>query len=913
MIGAYPAAGVPSRLPRRYPRTLQATGTRWCGHPRGRVWKEVVAAIQGGAERRAQVLSFLFSDIEGSTRLLQRCGSTFATALSLHHAVLTDVIGTNGGVVRRIEGDSFFATFDSASAAVRAAVDAQRALKSQGWPDDCVIEVRIGIHTGETIVVGTEFVGLDVHRAARIMSVGWGGQILISGATAALLPTMDGVSLHDLGEHRLKDLTEPERLYQIAAADLRSDFPAPRTAGAVVNNLPTQLSSFIGREREAADVATLLERARLVTLTGPGGTGKTRLSLQVATDVADEYPDGVFFVPLAPVADPALVFSVVATTLGLRPPGHQTPLDLVSEHLQSRRALLVLDNFEQVLAAGIELSKLLGAAPAVRVLVSSRAALRLSGEQEYPVPPLPLPAPDDDLEAVAATAAVTLFVTRAAGVQPGFELTSENTAAIAEITRRLDGLPLAIELAAARVKLLGVNAIAARLSDALNLLSSGARDLPHRQRTLRGAVGWSHDLLDAGARRLFARCSVFRGGVDLDHLLTVCEPDLGGDCFDLLEELVDHSLMRRVEQDSGVRFSMLETIREYAAEQLRDGGEEQAVRQRHRAVYLALAEEAAPRLTGENSGMWLDRLERDHDNFRAALRYAVEGNDPATALRLVATLWRMWQIRGHLHEGRRSAELALAMPGADNWPAQLAAAYEAAGGIAYWQGDLSRALPLYTRALALYRSQGDQACVARATYNLAFSHGYDDPQRAAEYFEQALAAYQALGDELGAAKAHWGLSTTCFWVGDYDAMQHHAQLCVPVFRRAGATFDLAWSLHMAGLAAFAHGEHESARSMFTEALDLFLTSSDASGLYLVLANFALLSEASDQPERALRLLGAAARLGDETGVGLLEPQIDRYPRTKHAEDAFDAATVQALRAEGYAMSRDEAVAYMREG
>ena len=856
-----------------------------------------------------RVLTFLFSDIEGSTRLVERVGARYAGALGVHHEILRDVITSHGGVVRKTEGDSFFATFDAATAAVTAAVVAQRSLAAHDWPDDCRLRVRMGLHTGEAALIGNELVGVEVHRAARIMSIGWGEQILVSSTTMRLLSGhADELTFRDLGSHRLKDLIDSEAIYQVLAPGLRTDFPPLRSVELVPNNLPVTLTSFVGRHREVGDVLSLLADNRILTLTGPGGTGKTRLSLRVATDVEANYAGGVFFVALASVTDPSLVVSKVASTLGLTPTGGRSPLDLVIDYLHSRRVLLVLDNFEQVLSAAVDVSKILAAAPEVSVLVTSRSALRISGEQEYPVPPLPLPGATDELADVAASEAATLFVTRAAAVRPGFALSAGNARSVAEIVRRLDGLPLAIELAAARMRLLPVEAIASRLGDALDLLSSGARDVPDRQRTLRGTIAWSYDLLDEPARRLFARCSIFRGGVEFDHLYEVCAPGLDDDVFETLSQLVDQSLLRRVDAVSGIRFAMLETIREFAAERLEASGEGHEIAARHAEAYLSLAEAAAPHLTAEDSTAWLDRLERDHDNLRAALRQATDGGDTRTALRLVSALWRMWQIRGHLHEGRRTVERTLALADVARYPGELAGAYEALGSIAYWQGDLPASREPYARALELYREAGNDEAVARAIYNLGFSD-LDDPHRAVELFLAAITAYERLGDDVGVARSHWGLSVAYFWMGDYEAVLPHAERSRPVFLQTGKTFDLGWSLHIEASARMALGDIDGARAMFTDALDIFSVSGDASGLYLLLADFALLAEAEGDPARALRLFAAAARLGDETGAGLLKAEIDRYPRKRRAEDEVDAATEEALTAEGYAMTREEAVAY----
>ncbi|MBI3747481.1 MAG: adenylate/guanylate cyclase domain-containing protein, partial [Chloroflexi bacterium] len=547
--------------------------------------------------------TFLFSDIEGSTRLEQRVGTArYGQLRERHRAILRDAFAANDGIEQGTEGDSFFVVFAGARAAVAAAVAAQRQLAAEPWPEDEAIRVRMGLHSGEAELAGESLVGLDINRAARIASVGHGGQILLSEATRALLQghLPADVRLRDLGAYRLKDLLGPEHVVQVEADGLTADFPPLRTPDARPNNLPTQLTTFVGRAAELEEAARLLSTTRLLTLTGPGGTGKTRLSLQLASTVADGFPDGVFFVPLEPIRDPMLVASRIATAVGVTESGALPIAETLSDWLRERTLLLVLDNFEQVAGAAPLVGDLLRAAPGLKIVVTSRAALRVSGEQEYPVPGLAAP-PDLatlsgldrlqlpaesrvlDLAALGQYAAVRLFIERAVAVRPAFTVTNANAPAVAAISARLHGMPLAIELAAARIKLLSPEAILTRLEHQLDVLAAGARDLPARQQTLRGAIAWSYDLLDDDARRLLDRLSVFAGGCDLEAAEAVCGPaaEIGGEVIDGLMALTDQSLIKVEEGGGGEpRFRLFDTIREFAAERLAERGETDAIRDR---------------------------------------------------------------------------------------------------------------------------------------------------------------------------------------------------------------------------------------------------------------------------------------------------------------------------------------------
>jgi predicted ATPase/class 3 adenylate cyclase len=558
-------------------------------------------------------ITFVFTDIEGSTRLLDRLGERYRSVLEDHQRLLRRAF--TGGVEVSTEGDSFFVVFTSAPMAVAAAVEAQRTLSAHPWPDEAQIRVRIGLHTGEAQLGADNYVGVDLHRAARIASAGHGGQIVLSASTHALVEATapEGVRFRDLGEHRLKDLPRPEHLFQVVAEGIETEFPPLRTMGARPNNLPVQLTSFIGRGRELEEVMAALESTRLLTLTGPGGSGKTRLAIRTAQELLPRLEDGAFFVALAPISDPALVVPTMAQALGVSEKADRAPLDALTDHLQHSDVLLVLDNFEQVLDAAGEVGQLLTTTERLRVLATTREPLGLSGEREYPVPPLGLPDVDalPSLDALSQFEAVRLFVDRATAVKPDFAVTNENAPAVAEICARLDGLPLAIELAAARVKILTPQSILQRLEHSLGFLAVGTRDVPNRQRTLRDAIAWSHDLLDPEEAALFARLSVFRGGFSLEAVERVGNPadELGIDTLEGVASLANKSLARQAETGTDEpRFFMLETIREFAAERLAASADAEEIARRHAAFFLDLAERAEPELTGPDQIRWLNML-----------------------------------------------------------------------------------------------------------------------------------------------------------------------------------------------------------------------------------------------------------------------------------------------------------------
>ncbi len=888
-------------------------------------------------------VTFLFSDIEGSTRLELALGTdAYATVREQHRALLRAAFQAHGGRERSTEGDSFFVVFETARAAIRAAVEGQRALTEAAWPEGADVLVRMGLHAGEATDVAGDLVGYDINRAARIAGVAFGGQIVVSDAVRALTGEPgDGISLRDLGEHRLKDLREPERLAQVVASGLRDTFPPLRSIDARPNNLPTQLTSFVGRDEELAAALALLGRTRLLTLTGPGGIGKTRLSLQIAAAAADDFPDGIWFVPLEPVRERELVAPTIARVLGVTDKAGRSVVDLIAETVGSGRVLFVLDNFEQVVAAAPIVPELLARLPGLRIVVSSRTALRVSGEQEYAVPGLPAPADIEHLSelerlnlpagsatvtaaALETYAAATLFVARARAIKPGFELTDANAPAIARICVRLHGMPLAIELAAARIKLLSPEQIEGRLDSRLGLLTSGSRDLPERQQTLRGAIAWSYELLEPGVARLLDRLSVFVGGFELELAERVCgsASDLGIDVLDGISVLVDQSLVRSEETPDAVRFSLLESIREYAAEMLEQRGECEAIEERRGSALVELAEEAAPNLAGTDQRRWLDRLEREHDNLRATLVWAMDRPEPEIAVRLGFALWRFWQQRGYLNEARaRLTELD--RRGWDLSPVLRARLAEARGGVAYWQGDRDEAGACYAQALSLWRAIGDRGEVANALYNRAYAEAVGimggEPSEAlrgepSAMLEEALEIYRDLGDTAGEGNVLWGLGSFSFFMDHPADAEGWYRQALERHRAAGHRTMEAWSLHMLSLSLLAQRRTVETKEYASQALQLFQQAGDVSGINLVLDDLAGVAVIDGDLPRAGRMWGAARRLQRVTGAELASFNESGfgtygYPNPR---DAMSPEDLERYGAEGAAMSLDETVAYAFE-
>ena len=857
-------------------------------------------------------VTFLFTDIEGSTGLVQALGDDYAALLAEHCRIMRDAIAGGAGLEVGTEGDSFFAVFPTAAGAIEATVAAQRELAAHAWPAGASVRVRMGLHTGEGKLGGDSYIGIDVHRASRIAAAGHGGQVLMSNATRSLVePSLaKGLALRDLGGHRLKDLASPEHLYQLDIQGLAQAFPAVRSLDARPNNLPGQLTSFVGRDEEVVAVGTLLDVSRLVTLTGPGGTGKTRLALEVAAERLGRHSDGVFFVELAPITDPRLVAPAIGGVIGVREvPGRQMD-DVIGEGLRDREVLLVLDNFEQVTDAAPLVTELLAAAPRLTVLVTSRSVLHIRGEREHPVPPLAIPdvAHLPTLEALSQYEGVALFVARGREARSDFRITPSSAPAIAEIVARLDGLPLAIELAAAKLRLLDPEAILGRLGSRLAFLGGGPRDLPARQRTLRDTIEWSHSLLPGPERALLRRLGVFMGGWTAEAVEAVARPaEIGLDTYAGLEALLDQSLIRRDEGSHGSgRFVMLETIREYALSQLADAGEDGELRGRHAAYFANLAEEIEPQL--QSSPEAIARLSADHDNCRAALSWVIERQDAELGWRLGYALWRFWQQRGHLAEGHDWFARLLALPSGAVAPAIRARGLTGAAGVAYWRNDYPAAKAWYSEAEAIIRELGDEAWLTDAIFNsasVAMLQG-DVPSAVAQLAEGTEIA-RRLGDEGIIGRFLQADGYLAFMTDDLARARGLLEESLAMAERRGEPVPVAVSHHTVAQVARLEGRHGDAADHYAAALRIGHQFGDEAALTEPLQGLAAVAVATGDAAAGVRLLGANASIRERAGGGP-PPEWLRlgdplgHARAMLSDEAYDSAWN-----EGLAMTTDAAV------
>jgi predicted ATPase/class 3 adenylate cyclase len=817
-------------------------------------------------------VTMLFSDVEGSTQLLARLGAeAYGDVLEQHNRLLREAFARHSGYEVDTAGDSFFVTFSRAADAASAAEDAQRALAGAFWPDGVNVRVRMAIHTGEPLLVGEKYVGMDVHRAARIMAAAHGGQVLVSETTASLL---DGVTLRDLGPHRLKDLLAPVHVHQLLLDGLPDAFPPPRSL--FRTNLPTAAWPIVGRDRELAHILELVSGGvRLVTLTGAGGSGKTRLALQAAAELSDDFADGVYFVPLSPLRDVGMVVATIAEAVGLGPDAS------LADALRLKRLLLVLDNLEHLPGiASVVADVLVGE---TTVVATSRTPLRLSGEREVVVDPL------------SDAAAVELFVSRAAAA--GREVAADE--AVAAVCRRLDNLPLALELAAARVKLLSPAVLMQRLDSALPLLTGGAADRPARQQTLRATIEWSHELLDPEAQMTFRRLSAFRGSFTLEAAETVTEGGLAQ-----LETLLDQSLIKPLGED---RFFLLETIREYARERLEMAGETADVTLRHAHYYLDQLRERRALVFGPHRGTLLWWFGEEQDNLRAALD-RLKAWTAADAAEMSHLLAAYWSPRGELHEARQQVAEILALNGitrdaqglllsdlaeyeerlgdfgaASSAATRALALAEEVGdketvsfalvmlaSLASRRGDLRRATELLVRAL----EEGSNDEWTRALVNsvLAEVHleaGRDDEARDA--FGSARAGLRATGDETNHVSCAIGLAQLELYCGNFEAAAVIVGPAVEWARRTGDRYRGGGAFYALGFAELGRGRRLEARAAFGEGLDLVLAS-ERTGSHIFVSLLAAIAFAADPgaAASAARLLQAADRLSDERGFARSE-------------------------------------------
>ncbi|MEO8972168.1 MAG: tetratricopeptide repeat protein [Ktedonobacteraceae bacterium] len=768
-------------------------------------------------------VTLLFTDIEGSTRLLQKLGERYATVLAECRHLLRAAFAQYDGHEVDTQGDAFFVAFARATDAISAAVTIQRTMNEHAWPMDATVRVRIGLHTGEPLLSADGYIGVDVHHAARIMSAGHGGQILLSQTTRQLVEQHlpEDTFLLDLGEHRLKDLQRPSHLFQLSIAGLPDTFPPLKTLDTRPNNLPIQPTPFIGREKEVAAVTRLLRRpeVRLVTLTGPGGVGKTRLGLHVVAELSDDFMDGVFMVALAPVSQPSQVLTAIAQTLAIGEASDQPLFPLLVAALKEKQVLLLLDNFEQVAGAAVVVAELLAACPKLKVLVTSRGGLHVRAEHEFTVPPLSLPDLKrlPNLSTLAQYEAVALFIERALATKPDFSVTNANAPAVAAICSRLDGLPLAIELAAARVKYFPLQTLLSRLEHGLSVLSGGARDLPARQQTLRGAIAWSYDLLEPAEQHLFRHLAIFVDGWSWEAAGELCMGDTGdrgdrgadeleGDILERLASLVDKSLVRQEQDAEGnVRFWMLQTLREFGLERLSSSGELEKACEAHAGYYLRLAEEAEPYLRGSGQVIWLDRLEQEHENVRTALSWllehaqagAGEGKQQAEqTLRMCAALCWFWYVRGYIREGQAFLEQALALRGGVTASVR-AKALQAAGELMFFLDDYPRVEMLVGESLEIYRGLADTKGIANALDMLGVvSWARSNFAEAHARLVEATALFQTVGDSWKRGRCLTQLARIATVQGRYDQARTLLEESLALYRPLGEQERIGWVLYL---------------------------------------------------------------------------------------------------------------------
>jgi predicted ATPase/class 3 adenylate cyclase len=861
------------------------------------------------AELPAGTVTFLYTDIEGSTARWEHQPEAMRAAVERHDNLVRQAVAAAGGHVFRYAGDGLCAAFATAPAAVAAALAAQRALAVAVWGATGPLRARMALHTGAVELRDGDYLGACLNRVARLLAAGHGGQVLLSQATADLireaLPA--GASLRDMGAHRLRDLVQAEPIYQLLHPDLPADFQPLRSLEAAQHNLPVQVTSFVGREAEMAEVTRLLTTTHLLTLTGAGGCGKTRLALQVAAEVMDAYPDGVWVVELAPLADPALVAQTVASVVGVRETAGRPLQHTIIDSLRSRQLLLVLDNCEHLLDACAALADgLMRGCPRLRILATSREVLGITGETSWRVPSLSAPPPtgSPSVAALGQYEAVRLFVERALAVQPDFQVTPANGPAIAQVCWRLDGIPLAIELAVARLRVLTPEQIVSRLDDRFRLLTGGSRTALRRQQTLEATIDWSYSLLTKPEHELLRRLAVFAGGWTLAAAedVVAAQGTEACDVLDRLVRLVEKSLVVAEPGSAGeTRYGLLETVRQYARERLEEtsvGGSEDEmtlVRDRHLAYFLRLAEEAEPELRDIDQDRWLVRLETEHDNFRAALEWAV-ARHPIAGLRLAAALIWFWYLHGHFGEGRRWVERGLAavpaVPRDELATKALAGAEErellAARARAIWSvcvliiglADYTRATDLGEESLAIARYLDEPDLTAWALMACGIAEWYrGNLQRAADHLSEALGLFRTLGKAWETAYAAASLGIVLHDLGEDERALQLLEESLAMLRRRPEVWALAIALRNLATVIHAQGDHARALVLLEEALALRRQSGDKRGMALALNNLAGMAHAADATERTIQLslesLDLCLATGDRGGLAIALLNIGR--------------------------------------
>jgi len=802
--------------------------------------------------------TFLFTDIEGSTTLWERFPERMRGALARHDSILRSVIERNNGSVFKTVGDSFCAVFPSVHDAVFASAAAQHEIAAESWEGiGEPIRVRMAIHSGPAESRDGDFFGQTLNRVSRILAAAHGGQIVLSMPARELLGDRlpEGAVLVDLGEHRLRDLVRPEHIFQYSEPELRQEFPLLRSLSAFAHNLPEQLTSFVGRETELAEIKHLLSRTRLLTLCGSGGSGKTRLAFQAAAEIVDRFRNGVWFIDMSVVLDAKLIAVSVATALRLREQAGQTMFETLMAFLRQKRMLLILDNCEQIVSACAELTeKLLQGCPDLRILATSREGLGIAGETTWRVPSMAIPSNQDlkSFDKVAASPSVRLFVDRAASVVAGFRLTPKNAPAIVKVCQRLDGIPLAIELAAARVKTISPDEIALRLSDRFRLLTGGSRTALPRHQTLRAAIDWSYHLLGGLEGVLFRRLSLFCGSFSLEAAESICE---GGDLdsmeiLDSMCRLSDKSLLILEQNEGSARYRMLETIREYAFERLLESDEVAGVQTRFMEFFLNLGQRAEREMAGPAQGEWLERLEAENENLRAALAWnAQEGDLTVGQLNLALALARFWLVRGYWEEGLACLQRVLARPELEPLAAERSRALNSCGSFACQLGKYEQASQHYQQSLAIRREANDERGTAATLNNLGIVYQHQgNHARAKPFFEEALELFRKLGQDSAVATCLTNLAAGLTANGDFAAAGRNVHEALEAFRGAGDQLGMALSLAELGHIAMSQREFASAQSYFEQGLALSRGVGEKVGVVAALQNLAELMIAQNNYE-----------------------------------------------------------------
>lgn len=838
-------------------------------------------------------VTFLFTDVEGSTRLWERHPTEMAAALAAHDALLRQVIERNDGCVFNTAGDGFHAAFHTAGSALAAAHQAQLALIRERQSEPVGIKVRMALHTGAAEIRDNDYFGPPLNRVARLLGTGHGGQVLLSRATRELVRDAlpPGSSLRDLGEHGMKDLIRPERVYQLVADGLGSEFPPLKTLDTHPHNLPIQATSFIGRGDDLREVQKLLRTRRMVTLVGTGGAGKTRLALQAGAELVDDFEDGAWLVQLATLTQPPQVPHAVAAALKVNERPDQAIVDTLVAEIRSKELLLIVDNCEHLVeAAAVLCNEILSSCPRVRVLATSREALRIPGESTHRVASLATPGPGStELASITQYAAVQLFVDRALEAKSTFQVNNANAPAVASVCYHLDGIPLAIELAAARVRSMSVDEIERRLGERFHLLKGGSRTALPRHQTLRALIDWSHDLLNQPERAMLRRLSVFSGGCSHAAAKAVCSGDsvVEHDVPDLLAALVDKSLLATEETKGETRFHLIESLAEYARNRLEESGETARFRGRHADFYGRLAADAHPQYTFADQPAALDRLETEHPNLHAALAWCSSpGGDAALGLKMAGRLCWFWHVRGHYAEARDWLSLFLAATPADGSVSGRGSALHGAAEFAKQRGDLAGARRYFEESLACHRAQGDKHDIAVALLclgNVAFAE--DDTSAAADLYEQSLTTFRDLHDKQGIAVGLGNLANVALARSDFAAGIALYEQALPLYREINDDQGLANLFGNLGDLAARQGDYASAVARFRDSLKHHHKLGAKWGIATMLDALAFAESSRGAHVLGARLWGGADRLRADLDAPL--------PREQHEERDRDVASARS--------------------